>query len=255
MIDHPVLYLGDTSLEGAARYLAGLMSSWKLAYQYIPSDRPVDDAAIVAPRRLYILSDYPARLFDPELQHRLVERVAQGAGLLMIGGWESFCGHGGDWAGTPIARILPVHVSMHDDRVNCDQPALVTKKTDHPITNGLPWNDRPPTIGGFNRFEPKARAPVLLEVHRFAARCLDAPTGAMIHFEQTERHPLLVVGYHQGGQTAALATDIAPHWVGGLVDWGTGRVTGHAPGSYEIEVGDLYAAFLRQLVHWTGNLG
>ncbi len=30
----------------------------------------------------------------------------------------------------------------------------------------------------------------------------------------------LVVGQHGRGRTAALATDVAPHWVGGLVDWG-----------------------------------
>ena len=56
------------------------------------------------------------------------------------------------------------------------------------------------------------------------------------------------------GRVAALATDVAPHWVGGLIDWGTGRVAAQAPAADTIEVGDLYAKFFRQLMAWTANL-
>jgi len=34
----PVLYLGDTSLESAAAYLAGLLSLFEVGYDYVPSD-------------------------------------------------------------------------------------------------------------------------------------------------------------------------------------------------------------------------
>ena len=57
------------------------------------------------------------------------------------------------------------------------------------------------------------------------------------------------------GRTAALATDLAPHWVGGLVDWGDGeRVVAQAPGSWPIEVGNFYAQFIANLLTWTGQL-
>ena len=56
------------------------------------------------------------------------------------------------------------------------------------------------------------------------------------------------------GRTAALATDVAPHWVGGLVDWGSRRVTAQAPRGEMIEVGQHYATFLTRLVEWTGSL-
>ena len=65
-----------------------------------------------------------------------------------------------------------------------------------------------------------------------------------------ETHPLLVVGQHGQGRTAAIATDVAPHWVGGLVDWGNDRVTGRADGADEIEVGNLYAQFWKQLLSY-----
>lgn len=251
MSDRNVLYLGDTSLSGAAGYLAGLMTSWKLNFEYVPSDRPVEPEIVSRTRGLFILSDYPAGRLSPKASYALIEQVEDGAGLLMLGGWESFCGLGGDWAGTPVAEALPVEVATSDDRVNCDQPALIGQVADHPVTRGLPWSERPPTIGGFNQVTPKAGAQVLLETQRFTVRVEDG----VFQFAPSERSPLLVVGTRGQGRTAALMTDVAPHWVGGLVDWGAGRVVAQATGADAIEVGDQYAAFFRQLLFWTGQLG
>jgi hypothetical protein len=50
-----------------------------------------------------------------------------------------------------------------------------------------------------------------------------------------------------------LATDVAPHWVGGFVDWGDQRVA-QAVANDGIEVGNWYARFFRNLLVWTGNL-
>ena len=251
MSQREILYLGDTSLRGAACYLTGLMTKWGWTYDYVPSDQSLLSLeGLEVGRRLFILSDYPSRLIDESIQKAILEQVHAGAGLLMIGGWESFCGQGGDWGGTPIAQALPVHIATSDDRVNCDQPALATRVAVHPVNLGQPWNERPPTIGGFNKIDPKVDAKVLLEVHRFLARW----DNTAINFEPTERHPLLVVGEYGQGRTAALAVDVAPHWVGGLVDWGNGRVTAQAPGAHAIEVGDMYALFLNQLLGWTGQM-
>jgi len=249
MTHRPILYLGDTSLSGGAAYLAGLLSVWDFPFDYLPSDMPISAKHLEVPRKLIILSDYPSRLFDRPLQETLRQHVRGGAGLLMIGGWESYCGLGGNWAGTPVAEMLPVHIGTEDDRINCDQPALIEKVVDHPAAGALMWNDRPPTVGGFNLFTPKLGSTTVLEVQRFAV------TVGRREFEwlPTERHPMLVVGTHGQGNVAALATDLAPHWVGGLVDWGHTRVTAQAPGSWQIEVGSEYAAFIRNLISWTGN--
>lgn len=250
----PVLYLGDTSLSTAAGYLAGLMSHDRVGYDYLPSDRSVNGETD-SPRALYIVSDYPARMMGDDVQRRIVAQVTAGAGLLMIGGWESFHGQNGHWNGTPLGNILPVTIEQKDDRVNCDQPAVVVKTMDHPIVSDLPWDDRPPTIGGFNRITPKADAQVLLEVQRFSARRQGSNGQTHWQFQPTDRHPVLVIGQHGKGRTAALATDIAPHWVGGLVDWGKGpRVVAEAPHGWEIEVGSCYARFIHNLVSWTGRL-
>lgn len=243
-----VLYLGDTSLLGAAAYLAGLIHRAGWALDYVPSHLAANAELLDQPRSLYVLSDYPASRLALPLQQRLVQAVDAGAGLLMIGGWESYHGCGGDWDQTAVAAALPVEISGTDDRVNCDQPALVRCVQDHPVVGGLPWDTRPPCLGGFNRFRPKPDAEVILETQRFRAVC----DKGDFRFEPVGCDPLLVVGTHGQGRVAALATDVAPHWVGGWVDWGSGRVAAQAPGAEAVEVGDLYAQFFQQLLAWTG---
>ena len=244
-----VIYLGDTHLENAAAYLAGLMHAWDWEFDYVRSDESPSEDRLDAGHALYILSDYPSANLTDAAQAKIVERIADGAGLIMIGGWESFHGVGGDWDGTPIGDKLPVEIADTDDRVNCDHPVLVAKTASHPAVDGLPWEERPPLIGGFNRVTAKADANVLLEARHFKAN----RNGEVFQFEPTESDPLLVVGEYGQGRVAALTTDVAPHWVGPLVDWGDGRVTAQADGAGDVEVGDLYARFFRQLLEWLRN--
>jgi hypothetical protein len=123
-----------------------------------------------------------------------------------------------------------VAISSEDDRINCDQPALLIKAADHEIVADLPWDERPPTVGGFNRFTAKPGSETLLRVERFRARY----ESGRFQFDSEEQDPMLVIGTHGKGRTAALATDLAPHWVGGLVDWGDGeRITAQASGSWK----------------------
>ena len=245
-----ILYLGDTHLQDAAAYLAGLMHGWGWSFDYVPSHEPASVEMFDVPRALFIVSDYPAARMDAAAQRQLIEQVAGGAGLIMIGGWESFHGLGGDWDGTPVGGALPVVIASEDDRMNCDQPVLVRPLAEHPALTGLPWESRPPVIGGFNRFTTKPDATMLLEAQRFAVQCV----GTEFNFRPLDRHPLLVVGELGRGRTAALATDVAPHWVGPLVDWGVPRVKAQAPQANAVEVGGDYATFLRQLLSWVGRL-
>jgi hypothetical protein len=249
-MSNSILYLGDTHLRDAAAYLAGLMHGWGWGFDYVRSDESLPAERLDAPRALFLLSDYPAARMESAVQRRLLEQVAAGAGLIMLGGWESFHGLGGDWDGTPIGDALPVVIATEDDRMNCDQPVLVRCVAEHPAVSGLPWDVRPPVIGGFNRFVAKREATVLLETQRFTARI----AGGAFVFEPLDRHPLLVIGALGCGRVAALATDVAPHWVGPLVDWGTPRVAVQAPDANGVEVGGDYATFLRQLLSWVGRL-
>jgi uncharacterized membrane protein len=286
-----ILYCGDTSLQSAASYLAGLMSRWGWRYDYLPSDIPLTAERITPPPAMYIFSDYPAGMAERSVQEQVAEHVRHGAGLLMIGGWESYHGLNGNWDGTPIGDLLPVRINSTDDRVNFDQPALLRAISDvatlHPVVQGLPWYDRPPTIGGLNRLTPKPDAEPLLVALSFAAKVTAThpwiqaaegfvenwllppkiketlagispfrnPAQGDVVFELQAVHPVLVVGTVGQGRVAAFASDVAPHWVGGFVDWGETRITAQAPAAPPVEVGWSYSQFWKQLLTWTGRLG
>ncbi len=142
------------------------------------------DKAPMGPNRLKLIKDY----------------VSAGGGFLMIGGWSSFGGWGGQarYHDTPIEEILPVIIKDGDDRVETPEGCtLQVQVGDHPLTKGLPWNEEI-ILSGYNRLTPKQDTRVLIT---------------------TGRDPMLVVGAHENGRTAAFATDCAPHWAGTMINW------------------------------------
>ncbi len=248
---NPVLYLGDTSLHTAASYLAGVMHARHIGFDYVPSNERFASSMLHGHRRAVIVSDYPSANFTTRQLDALVEKVAGGMGLLMIGGWESFTGSGGRYNETPIDKVLPVLMSDSDDRVNCSQPCLVEKKMDHPILGRLPFERHPPCIGGFNRVRARSGALTLLVARRFDAVF---ERGSFKFTRRAKTDPLLAVGSWDKGRVCAFATDVAPHWVGGLVDWGATRVTAQAPGANTIEVGKWYCDLLSNIIRWVAGV-
>jgi uncharacterized membrane protein len=125
--------------------------------------------------------------------------VAGGGGLIMIGGYFSFQGINGSarWRGTPVEEVLPVAIRPYDDRLEIPEGFRAELLLpDHPILAGLPgeW----PLLLGASEVTAKARQDV-----QVLAR-LPAEEGG---------HPLLVVGRHGRGRTAAWTSDIGPHWL------------------------------------------
>ena len=251
-MSNPILYAGDSHLRSAAAYLAGVLTHAGLPFDYVPSDAPLRPSLEGRRPRLYVLSDYPAKNLTDADFGRIIDDVERGSGLLMIGGWESFHGAAAGYHTSPLAEVLPVRMQASDDRVNAPQPCMVEKRIDHPILGGLPL-DHPPGIGGYNRVQPKADADVLLSARHVSVEVRRRDDqGAPEHiFTPGEQAPLLVVGRHGRGRTAAFTSDVAPHWVGGFVDWGPERVRAQAPGADDIEVGSHYAEFFTRLVRWT----
>ncbi|MDO4575243.1 MAG: glutamine amidotransferase [Planctomycetia bacterium] len=243
-----VCYLGDDDLLGAAKYLAGILTHFGIPYDRVDSPNTPPETFLEEPYSLYIFSDYPAARMSAAMFEVLKRNVAQGSGLVMLGGWESFYGRLGEYHQTPMTELLPVTMADADDRRNYPQPVLVVPapgKENHPVLAGLPWNT-PPGVGGFNAFQPKPDAEVLLEAVRFRVQFTSGEFG----FQKQETVPLLVAGTYGDGKTAALATDVAPHWVGGWVDWGTPRITQDVPGSDFVDIGCDYAKFFRNLVQF-----
>ncbi|MDR2115158.1 MAG: glutamine amidotransferase [Planctomycetaceae bacterium] len=273
------IYLGDDDMTRAASYLCGVMTYSRISYERVDSSASPPAHFTSTQYEAYIISDYPRAKFQSDQLEHIRDAVAQGAGLLMIGGWESFHGQHGEYHDSPLAEVLPVQMLHCDDRRNFSQWALVLKHHDHPILAELSW-EKPPLVGGLNQFTVKPDANLLLKavtadiriVHEDeVADCgndsifnyinkpveerlsASLPGGDAMFLTLAETFPLLVVGQYGKGKTAALATDVAPHWVGGLVDWGKKRISQKLENGNSIEVGEDYAQFFTQLVRWVGK--
>lgn len=265
-LEKKVLYLGDDDATRAAAYLCGVMTRYGIDFERVDGcDSPAADFQRRA-YALYILSDYAACFFNAgDMEHIVSAVKEQGAGLLMLGGWESFHGRLGEFHETPIAEILPVVMEESDDRRNYSSPVLLRPTTlDHPVVANLPW-ETAPGVGGYNQFAAKEGATVLLEGYRTQTtwtKVLADPFSPIeqgdVKLELLEKLPFLVTGAAGKGRVAAFASDVAPHWIGGMVDWGTPRIFQELPdwlgADLFVEIGCDYAQFFAQLVRWTGAL-
>jgi uncharacterized membrane protein len=235
-----VLYCGDATLETGACYLGAVMTLAKIGFDYVPMDDPFPEGMLERGYRLIILSDYPSRNFPPGAMKKMARKVEEGTSLLMIGGWESFHGLIGGYQTSDLVPVLPVECLSEDDRLNWCQGLIPEVVAPHPILKGLPW-DEPPMVCGCNRVKPKKDATVVLGLRKLLIK-----NGKLAM--DKESLPLLVLGKYGQGRTGAVTTDFAPHWVGGMVDWGAERITAQAVGGRKVEVGSLYVSFIRSIL-------
>lgn len=131
----------------------------------------------------YILSDLPADFMTPNQQALLARAVEKGAGLIMLGGRSSF--GAGRWAGTPLARVLPVVMSDDDGQIEPkDGIKFVpnTKGLDSFLFQIAPtradslriWEELPPLSGINHLGRPKDNAIV------FGSSAGDRPEPVMV---------------------------------------------------------------------------
>ncbi|OQA00318.1 MAG: hypothetical protein BWY69_01767 [Planctomycetes bacterium ADurb.Bin401] len=245
-----VLYLGDTSLSGSASYLAAIMAYHNVDFDYLPSDSKFDDQLLNNDYCAFVISDYPAANFSESQIDKIILKIKSGAGLLMIGGWESFTGLAGSYNRTALTEVLPVIMEDFDDRMNLYCPSLVVRNQSHIITDALPIESHTPLMGGFNRFRVKRFGCEVLSIQLFKAE----QNNNDFKFTIEERYPLLVTGAFGDANITAFASDVAPHWVGPLVDWGDKRITSKAPYGEQVEVGNWYAQLFINMIFWTANM-
>jgi uncharacterized membrane protein len=128
----------------------------------------------------------------PNRLHALRDYVANGGGLVMIGGYMTFQGveAKAQYAGTAVEEALPVTLLREDDRVEAPQGAkLSVTNSSHPIVAGLDgaW----PHLLGYNRVAAK-------------------PDSDLVAVADAD--PLIVAGRFGKGRSVAFASDCGPHW-------------------------------------------
>ncbi len=167
------------TLDGLAEYDAIILSDIGANTLLLPPQVWLQSKTV--PNRLKLIRDW----------------TAQGGGLLMCGGYFSFQGIDGRarWRRTAVEDALPVTCLPYDDRLEIPEgctPDLTAP--DHPVLAGL-GPDWPPLLGA-NEVEAKPGAEIIAR--------LPADQGG---------YPLLVLGTHGQGRTAAWTSDIGPHWL------------------------------------------
>lgn len=233
-----ILYCGDGKLNGAAAYLASVLQLLRRRFDYVPSETRFPRHALKREYSAYILSDYPSSRFEDGDLKKILNRVREGASLLMIGGWGSFHGKDGLYGSKPLAQALPVRCSRRDDRVQGDFTyRIVGGKSGR--WSGLSLRTAP-GIAGYNKASALPNSQVHLNVHAYGFE------GSALRV--LRKDPLLVTGRFGAGKTAAYLSDLAPHWAGGLVDWGSKRVKLATPSGKSVEVGETYPRFVKALL-------
>ena len=221
-----------SSYHEAIAPLRGALDASGISSDYLPtgqanSEFPFSVEEITA-YDVIVLSDIgyntlslPPRTFQeferlPDRLQLIEEFVRAGGGLLMIGGYLSFTGFNGkaNYKGTPIETALPVTLQFADDRIErSDGVVPVRRDIGHRAVEDLP-TEWPPLLG-YNRVETDEDADVLVTV---------------------DDDPLLVVGEHGQGRSAAFTSDCAPHW-----------------GTPEFTTWDHYDELWATLIGWLGN--
>jgi uncharacterized membrane protein len=174
--------------------------------------RPADFAERFKPGKydVYILGDVDSKAFEENELVDLADCVGRGAGLLMLGGFQSF-GPGG-YAATPLAKVLPVGM----DPLERQQP-------DEPVRPDVHWPGplkMQPTTPGSMHFalilagkreenaELWAKLPSLDGANKFH----DVAPGATVLIDAGKDKPLLVAQAFDNGRVMAFAGDSTWRW-------------------------------------------
>lgn len=232
-----ILYAGDSPVGGAANYLLGVLKLLKAETTHLAPDQVLTPSLLKNRYDGIVLSDFSKRKVPVASERAILRQVEKGTGLLMVGGWASFSGPYGGWKGSLVEEILPVTCLGRDDRLHIPSGAWMVPKAGHSMFRSLSFKDSP-VIVGLNEVRPKKESRVVLEAETKKGR----------------RHPLLIIGEKGAGKTAAFTTDLAPHWCGGLLDWGGRHVTIPVHDRIPIEVGTHYLRFVTSILKWLTSL-
>ncbi len=230
----------DSPAGVPANYLLGILKHNHADVTHVPPGVKLAPPILSQKFNAIILSDYGRDCVSKKAEAQIVYQVLSGTGLLMVGGWGSFSGPFGRWKGSEIEKLLPVNCASKDDRNNLGSGLYVFKKKNHASVKGVDFKQAPVIIG-FNAVIPKKNSEIILTAKAFQP--------SLRRFDNKE-YPLLVVNKHSEIRTAAFTTDFAPHWCGGLVDWGKKRCKLMVTKKIQIEIGDQYLQFGSQLLRW-----
>lgn len=242
-----ILYAGDSWEGGPANYLLGILRTLQADFLHVPSSVRMDSKILEKHFDGIILSDYARSLLSHECEEKIMKKVLEnGTGLLMVGGWASFSGPFGGWRGSLVEGLLPVICQERDDRMNLPGGALIQVKNAHPLFDSFSFENSP-VLCGLNEVIPRKDSKIILNAKKITQTLSQ---GNLTLALDAKEYPLFVIEDTAKKRSAALTTDVAPHWCGGFVDWGNQSQKVTINPKIAIEVGNLYVEFLSRIIRW-----
>ena len=194
-----------------------------LVARWIPSDTrkswPVDLPGLFDPGKfdVYIIGDLESAALGRDQLKQLAAAVDGGAGLVMIGGEQTF-GRGG-YENTAMADVLPIQMSRDTKANQIDEPFQLKLARSHPITD----------LGGDRPDQVWQGLPTQLGANLFGK--VKVAPGVETLLQSESEQPMLVIGSYGRGRVAAIAFDSTYRW------WRGGR-------------SEVHRRFWRQLMLW-----
>ncbi|WP_161604712.1 glutamine amidotransferase [Roseiconus nitratireducens] len=212
----------------------------ELDYVPIRGDRqwPVDLQGALQPGRydIYLIGDVDANAIGDAQLKLLAERVAEGSGLVMIGGFGTFSV--GGYADGPLSDVLPIKLDAALRRQpvrGVMSPAELSARAEGagqisgPIEIEVARNHPIVDLGSGDPAAVWNSLPAMPGANRFAGTKVAAGTQVLLKTANDE--PLLVIGSYGQGRVAAVAFDETYRW------WRAGKAEAHR-------------RFWRQLMLW-----
>lgn len=197
---------------------------------------PVSLEAALQPGRydIFVIGDLDSAAIGEKQLQQLADRVADGAGLVTLGGFQTY-GTGG-YADGPLADVLPVRMNRGLRRQpirgvlsEAERSARAGGQLPGPIEIQLVRDHPIVRLGGEDPTSIWKVLPKMQGANRFVGSKVAAGTQVLLKTAKDE--PLLVIGSYGKGRVASLAIDETHRW----------RRAGRA---------DAHQRFWRQLMLW-----
>ncbi len=157
---------------------------------------------------VFLLGDIDSSAIHPENLAVIRQRVSQGAGILLMGGYHSF--DAGGYGNTSLAPVFPVELSKGrgqpfeapvDATFQTSEPTAVRLLAEHPITSLAPEPDNQLV---WEKLKP------LLSINRLGKPRVVPGVQVLAASEKNE--PILVTGEFGNGRVLAFAGDTTYQW-------------------------------------------
>ncbi|MEO1528239.1 MAG: glutamine amidotransferase [Planctomycetota bacterium] len=197
---------------------------------------PVALGAAFEPGRydIFVLGDIDSSAIGDEQLKLLAERINTGAGLVTLGGFETY-GSGG-YASGPLADVLPIRMDGQLRRpasrgalTQAERDARKNAQLAGPVSIEIARNHPIVDLGGDDPRSVWRELPEAPGANRFVGTKVAA--GIQVLLQTPTEEPLFVVGGYGRGRVASLAIDSTHRW------WRAGKI-------------DAHRRFWRQLVLW-----